>query len=90
MAVDQSSTPAPAEFNPTIIVDYPDYEPWRKIALARELVAGSLALLSSQGCGTPLDPSDEIDRMNCAQNLLLQVFGILVEVQPPSKCLTTN
>ena len=81
MAVDQSSTGVLPAYNPTILTQYSQYETWRKIALARKLVAASLALLDSEACGTFSDPSDEEDRKDCAVNLLLQAFGVLVDTQ---------
>jgi hypothetical protein len=53
----------------------------QKIAAAREYIAGALALLASERCGTAWDPSDEIDRKNCAVSLLLQAHGALMVME---------
>lgn len=55
------------------------------LAQAREFVAGALALLNSEVTGTLYDPSDEIDRKNCAVNLLLQAHGKITEVETMGK-----
>ena len=53
----------------------------QKIAETREYIAGALALLASDRCGTLLDPSDEIDRKNCAVTLLMQAHGAITSVE---------